>query len=812
MKRVAIYCFYDSKGIVDDYVFYYLAQLSKLCEKILFVSNGELESQSLSKLKSLPYVDFYKRKNEDFDAGAFKFGFEQIGDDILQYDQLVLSNNSFFGPVYPLEEAFDEMQARAKLKPIDFWGMTIHPRLEERIADCQQFDYINEHVQSYFVVFNKNVISSDIFKNFLRNLPKLATFNEAVCLYELRLTYVLSQAGFKYDSYVDQNKFPSGNITILYPYDLVKEAKMPLIKRKAFLADYQHSFAISRGHFVKDVLNFIKEKTDYDVSHIWQHLLRTSTMSQIRMNLQLNKILDTHNVTFPETKKERRPTAALILYIYYAENIDGCFEYAKNVPDSTDLYMISAKQEVLDLCRKKLAQNSNYGFKECHFVKKINKGRDLSSYLIDCSHVFNEYDYVCYFHDKKSPQLDNQIATREFFDHCMECLLPSKQFAVNVINNFEMDDNLGLLVPPPLVWGQFYATEYLLHPDNAALIKELISDLDLNVPFDPTPVAPYGDMFWIRGKAALKLFNKKWTYEDLPPEPLAEDGTLMHALERILPFVAQSSGFYTSWLMSDVYAPIFINNLYYIDKTLNQTLFGKFNHSLLPQLLGNITDSQPACGNIRKDYWGSLNKDGSLFFKIKVHNIRKFYKKNKAKVFEQIRELNFVDEKWYLKNNNDVRESGLDPLEHYVEFGWKEGRDPSLNFETRHYIELNPDVYFYDLCPLVHYVLFKDKRLILKNYSDSIRLTEEEAIKIIKDSSLFDSEFYLANNQDVRASGLDPVVHYYRYGWRENRLPSRKFNSVLYLHLYADVKKLEICPIIHYELIGKYQMRYHKFF
>lgn len=812
MKRVAIYCFYDSKGIVDDYVFYYLAQLSKLCEKILFVSNGELESQSLSKLKSLPYVDFYKRKNEDFDAGAFKFGFEQIGDDILQYDQLVLSNNSFFGPVYPLEEAFDEMQARAELKPIDFWGMTIHPRLDERIADCQQFDYINEHVQSYFVVFNKNVISSDIFKNFLRNLPKLATFNEAVCLYELRLTYVLSQAGFKYDSYVDQNKFPSGNITILYPYDLVKEAKMPLIKRKAFLADYQHSFAISRGHFVKDVLNFIKQKTDYDVSNIWQHLLRTSTMSQIRMNLQLNKILDTHNITFPETKNERRPTVALILYIYYAENIDGCFEYAKNVPDSTDLYMISAKQEVLDLCRKKLAQNSNYGFKECHFVKKINKGRDLSSYLIDCSHVFNEYDYVCYFHDKKSPQLDNQIATREFFDHCMECLLPSKQFAVNVINNFEMDDNLGLLVPPPLVWGQFYATEYLLHPDNAALIKELISDLDLNVPFDPTPVAPYGDMFWIRGKAALKLFNKKWTYEDLPPEPLAEDGTLMHALERILPFVAQSSGFYTSWLMSDVYAPIFINNLYYIDKTLNQTLFGKFNHSLLPQLLGNITDSQPACGNIRKDYWGSLNKDGSLFFKIKVHNIRKFYKKNKAKVFEQIRELNFVDEKWYLKNNNDVRESGLDPLEHYVEFGWKEGRDPSLNFETRHYIELNPDVYFYDLCPLVHYVLFKDKRLILKNYSDSIRLTEEEAIKIIKDSSLFDSEFYLANNQDVRASGLDPVVHYYRYGWRENRLPSRKFNSVLYLYLYADVKKLEICPIIHYELIGKYQMRYHKFF
>ncbi|MBQ4400360.1 MAG: hypothetical protein II830_03595, partial [Alphaproteobacteria bacterium] len=37
----------------------------------------------------------------------------------------------------------------------------------------------------------------------------------------------------------------------------------------------------------------------------------------------------------------------------------------------------------------------------------------------------------------------------------------------------------------------------------------------------------------------------------------------------------------------------------------------------------------------------------------------------------------FFDEKWYLKQYPEVAESGMDPLQHYLEIGWKESKNPS---------------------------------------------------------------------------------------------------------------------------------------
>ena len=45
-------------------------------------------------------------------------------------------------------------------------------------------------------------------------------------------------------------------------------------------------------------------------------------------------------------------------------------------------------------------------------------------------------------------------------------------------------------------------------------------------------------------------------------EPLASDGTLNHAIERIIIYVAQSEGYYTAMVESAFYASLYINNLY----------------------------------------------------------------------------------------------------------------------------------------------------------------------------------------------------------------------------------------------------------
>jgi len=43
-------------------------------------------------------------------------------------------------------------------------------------------------------------------------------------------------------------------------------------------------------------------------------------------------------------------------------------------------------------------------------------------------------------------------------------------------------------------------------------------------------------------------------------------------------------------------------------------------------------------------------------------------------------------------------------LQHYLQYGWKEGRDPSAGFSTDGYLTANPDVKASGLNPLTHFL------------------------------------------------------------------------------------------------------------
>jgi lipopolysaccharide biosynthesis protein len=54
---------------------------------------------------------------------------------------------------------------------------------------------------------------------------------------------------------------------------------------------------------------------------------------------------------------------------------------------------------------------------------------------------------------------------------------------------------------------------------------------------------PLGTMFWARPAALEPLFELGLDWNDYPAEPVPIDGTIMHALERLLPFVVQHRGY-----------------------------------------------------------------------------------------------------------------------------------------------------------------------------------------------------------------------------------------------------------------------------
>ena len=62
-----------------------------------------------------------------------------------------------------------------------------------------------------------------------------------------------------------------------------------------------------------------------------------------------------------------------------------------------------------------------------------------------------------------------------------------------------------------------------------------------------------------------------------------------------------------------------------------------------------------------------------------------------------------VDESFYYSHYSDVKSNAID---HYINFGWKELRDPSPEFSTAYYLKNNIDVEQSQLNPFYHYLCF----------------------------------------------------------------------------------------------------------
>jgi hypothetical protein len=52
----------------------------------------------------------------------------------------------------------------------------------------------------------------------------------------------------------------------------------------------------------------------------------------------------------------------------------------------------------------------------------------------------------------------------------------------------------------------------------------------------------------------------------------------------------------------------------------------------------------------------------------------------------------------------DFKAAGINPLDHYNQFGWHEGRDPSVAFDTTDYLSHYADVANAHVNPLSHFL------------------------------------------------------------------------------------------------------------
>ena len=96
------------------------------------------------------------------------------------------------------------------------------------------------------------------------------------------------------------------------------------------------------------------------------------------------------------------------------------------------------------------------------------------------------------------------------------------------------------------------------------------------------------------------------------------------------------------------------------------------------------------------------------------------------------------------------------------------------------------------------YILFNANETGIKN-----ALVNIKGYKSIKKDNLVDIGFYLKNNNNVRLSGMDPILHYMYHGFKEGKEPNSSFDGNYYLKKYKNVKKSNLNPLVHYSLYGK---------
>ena len=76
------------------------------------------------------------------------------------------------------------------------------------------------------------------------------------------------------------------------------------------------------------------------------------------------------------------------------------------------------------------------------------------------------------------------------------------------------------------------------------------------------------------------------------------------------------------------------------------------------------------------------------------------------KGYRAIKNLGIFDETYYLNKYKNVLISGMDPLIHYIYYGYNENKSPSALFDGKYYVNNNNDVKKSGINPLVHYSLY----------------------------------------------------------------------------------------------------------
>lgn len=590
-QRLGIYCFYDKYGHAASFIKTFLDDLMDNLDDLVVVVNGQLSDQA-RQLFSEYTKTIIVRENKGLDVAAYKQAILTLGWEKLEsYDEVICLNDTVMGPVYPFREMFACMDR----KDVDFWGITAYA------GETVDKEQIPTHLQAYWHAYRRSLVSSPAFHEYWETMPLWKDYAEVTRKHEMTFTKHFTDLGFTWASYIDWRKYQGySSYPLLYmPMQIVRDDRCPIFKRRSFFVDYSAYFDQTAGQPALDLYEYLRDHTDYDVDMIWDAILPSYNIDDIRKAMHLDYVLPSQAIN-PQTHD--RPRSAFIYHVYFMDLLEDTCHYIASLPEETDLYITSTEDKIPQI-REYMQQHGISH--QATFIPVINRGRDVSALLVAACPVVlsGKYDVIGFAHDKKSSQNQENghhgTESQGFAYKLMENTLGSEAYVKNILTLFAENPRLGQVTPPPPYHALYFA--HTIPHDwgaNYEITKELLEDrLGIHVPLSPTkPTASaMGSCYWFRVEALKSLFEYGWKYEDFLPEgQMGEDGTISHAIERANGYICQSRGYYPAWVLSDRYARIEVDSLFYTTAMMmGSSAEARSGESLLTNLRGlNLATSR----------------------------------------------------------------------------------------------------------------------------------------------------------------------------------------------------------------------------
>lgn len=551
-NRLGIFHIFDKEGMIDEYIIYMLEGISAHLKDLYIVYNGDVNQSGMEKLMTITQ-NVIIHENVGFDAGGYQYALTNwIGwEKVRKYDELLLFNDSFFGPI----DTFDIVFERMEEKKVDFWTLT----------NTKGNEYSSAHIQSYFIAIKRKLLHSVDFVNYWENLPVITSFKDAVTIYEENFAEYFECRGYILGVFINNEEYFWGkeqyNLSPYHDlqYELMSFQDYPVLKKKLFALELNSdSFGIERQgrEQFTQVLEYIKMRKNYKMKLIWENILRCYPLRNIQENCCLRVIL-------PNVKNERIYSEEKIVVFLVLKDRHSNYENLKRLRNKNfHIILISDSDRMLKKidCKEFLSKEVHLKFSTKDVINVIHERiTDLEK----------QYKYCCFISDFywEKGEIPYTIGASKLWED-WENIIGRDNYIDYVIRLFEENQECGLLVTPRPIHAHYFGERGELVRLDQIKCKKFVNKSELKEYICRSKKkAWWSNSFWTRVSLLKEVLD---VIDDIKEDIFSWE--YFDSLCEILPYWYQKHGYYTEVICSDIVA----RNRCTIQESCMETMIGQF--------------------------------------------------------------------------------------------------------------------------------------------------------------------------------------------------------------------------------------------